>query len=394
MTLDLSRELERLDDAGLRRNLRSVERIDGRCLRVCGVEAIDFASNDYLGLAADKRIAAAAEAELGRGPFGGGAARLIAGNHPRHAELEREIAEFKHAEACLLFSSGYLANIGCIPALAGKNDVIFADELNHASLVDGCRLSRAEVRVFRHCDLDHLRTLLAESSGARRRLIVVDGVFSMDGNLFPLDELVTIADRYDAWTYVDDAHGTGVLGETGRGSAEFFGVEGEIDVLMGTLGKALGTSGAFVCGSRTLIDFLLNRARSFVFTTATPPALSAASLEAVRIARNDSRLRESLWNNCDHFQRAAAASPIAHRIRIDRRASHIVPIGVGESALATDLGRALLNRGYLVGAVRPPTVPLGSSRLRITLSAAHTKRDIDALIADLSAELAHGNDRE
>jgi 8-amino-7-oxononanoate synthase len=385
MTADLESALERLDAAGLRRKLRAIERIDGRVLRMDGADAVDFASNDYLGLAADARISAAVRAELDSSPFGGGAARLIAGNHPRHSELERELALYKHTEAALLFSSGYLANVGCIPALAGRNDVIFADELNHASLVDGCRLSRADVSVFRHCDLDHLRKLLAQPTAARRRLIVVDGVFSMDGDLFPLDELVAIADEHDAWTYVDDAHGTGVLGETGRGSAELFGVEGEIDVLMGTLGKALGTSGAFVCGSRTLIDFLTNRARSFVFTTAAPPAMSAGAIEAVRIAATDSTAREKLWDNCDYFQRAAAKSSLAARVRADKRAGHIVPIVIGESDRTMEIGQALLSRGFLVGAVRPPTVPLGSSRLRITLSAAHTHADIDAVIHELSA---------
>jgi 8-amino-7-oxononanoate synthase len=384
---ELAAALATLEEEGLRRKLRHVERLDGRRVRVDGSEAVDFASNDYLGLAGDARIAAAVKAELENSAFGGGAARLIAGNHPRHSELERELALYKHTEAALLFSSGYLANVGCIPALAGRNDVIFADELNHASLVDGCRLSRAEVRIFRHGDLHHLGELLGESV-ARRRLIVVDGVFSMDGDLFPLDELVAIADEFDAWTYVDDAHGTGVLGETGRGSAEFFGVESEIDVLMGTLGKALGTSGAFVCGSRTLIDFLTNRARSFVFTTATPPALSAAAIEAVRIVAEGSQERSRLLDNCDHFQRSARKSPIADRVRADNRAGHIVPVVIGDSAVTIQIGEALLKEGFLVGAVRPPTVPAGSSRLRITLSAAHTHDDIDSLIAELSAQLA------
>lgn len=387
MDAELESALRLLDDAGLRRKLRTVERLDGRTVRVDGTKAVDFASNDYLGLATDARIAAAVNAKLKSSAFGAGAARLIAGNDPCHAELERELALYKHTEAALIFSSGYLANVGCIPALAGRNDVIFADELNHASLVDGCRLSRAEVKVFRHSDPDHLRALLRETASARRKLIVVDGVFSMDGDLFPLDELVAIADEHGAWTYVDDAHGTGVLGETGLGSAELFGVESEIDVLMGTLGKALGTSGAFVCGSRTLVDFLMNRARTFVFTTATPPALSAAAIEAVRIVATDPASRERLRDNCDHFHSAVGKSPLANRVRTDKRAGHIVPVVIGDSSVTMRIGQELLGRGFLVGAVRPPTVPLGSSRLRITLSAAHSHHDIESLIGELSAAL-------
>jgi 8-amino-7-oxononanoate synthase len=396
MADELSDEMAKLEEAGLRRRLRITERLGGRRVRVDGSEAVDFASNDYLGLASDSRISAAAGAELAKSAFGGSSARLIAGNHPLHVQLERELARFKHAESALLFSSGYLANTGCIPALAGKDDVILADELNHASLVDGCRLSRAEVKVFRHCDLEQLDVLLAESSAARRRLIVVDGVFSMDGDIFPLDELVKVAKHHDAWTYVDDAHGTGVIGENGRGCAELFGVEGEIDLLMGTLGKALGTSGAFVCGSRTLTEFLTNRARSFIFTTATPPSLSAAALEALRIAETEPGLRQKLRNNCDHFRDTMLIGPLADRLKVNVRkepaerlgaAGHIVPVIIGDATLTMAVGTELLSRGHLVGAVRPPTVPAGASRLRITLGAAHTTDDIDTLLRDLAEVL-------
>jgi 8-amino-7-oxononanoate synthase len=390
MEEELRDELAKLEDAGLRRRLRTAERLGGRRVIVDGIEAIDFASNDYLGLASDRRISAAAGAALAKSAFGGSSARLIAGNHPLHARLERELARFKRAESALLFSSGYLANVGCIPALAGKGDVIVADELNHASLIDGSRLSRAEVKLFRHCDLEQLDALLAGSAAARRRLVVVDGIFSMAGDIFPLDELVKIAKRRDAWTYVDDAHGTGVIGENGRGCAELFGVEGEIDLLMGTLGKALGTSGAFVCGSRALTELLMNRARSFIFTTATPPSLSAAALEALRIAETEPGLRQKLWANCDYFRSAIRAGPLAGRVsapgaREDRQsaAGYIVPVIIGDATLTMMIGAELLSRGHLVGAVRPPTVPAGASRLRITLSAAHGTDEIDALLRDL-----------
>lgn len=348
---------------------------------------MDFASNDYLGLASDRRLSGAAAAYLERGEFGGASARLIAGNSAPHSELEREIAHYKRSEAALLFSSGYLANVGCIPALADRGDVILADSLNHASLVDGCRLSRAEVKVFRHLDLDHLKTLLEQSAGARRRLIVVDAVFSMDGDIFPLDELVRLAGRFDAWTYVDDAHGTGVLGATGRGSAELFDVEGDLDVLMGTLGKALGASGAFVCGSAALVDYLTNRARSFIFTTATPPAVSAAAIESLRIATSDSTPRERLWANCDRARERFRDGPLAQRVRLSDRAGHIIPVVIGDASTTMRLGSAMLSRGYLVGSIRPPSVPPGESRLRITLSAAHSTDDMDGLVAALALEL-------
>jgi 8-amino-7-oxononanoate synthase len=384
---DLAGELAKLESSDLRRRLRTVERLGKRRLRIDDTEVIDFASNDYLGLATDPRVSAAARSALTHRGFGGASARLIAGNDRLHDELELEIARFKRAEAALLFSSGYLANTGCIPALAGKGDVILSDELNHASLVDGCRLSRAEVKVFRHLDIAHLRQLLEQSRSARRRLIVVDGVFSMDGDIFPLDELVLLAKELDAWTYVDDAHGTGVLGETGRGSAELYDVEGAIDVLMGTLGKALGTTGAFVCGSRALVDVLTNKARSFVFTTATPPSNAAAALASLSILDTDSSLREALWKNCDYVRRAIAGSSLEERIIVHDRAGHIIPIVIGDAAATIRLGEALLDRGFLVGAVRPPTVRPGESRVRITLSAEHTEIDIDALLHALSVEL-------
>ena len=365
----LGADLAALDRAGLRRRLR---------LREHG--AVDFSSNDYLGLASDPRLAAAVIEALRDNPLGAGAARLISGNHPLHETLERELAAFKGAEAALLFGSGYLANVGTIPALVGRRDVIYADALNHASLIDACRLSRAEVRTFPHIDLAELATMLDADRGQfRRRLIVVDGVFSMDGDLFPLCELVNIAKAYGAWTYVDDAHGTGVLGANGRGSVEHWKVFGDIDLVMGTLGKAFGVAGAFVTGSRTVIDYLLQRARAFVFTTAQPPALAAAASAALRIVQTEPELRVRLRRN---------AKAVRSALRIPGpEDGHIVPVIIGESDLTVRIGNELRERGILVGAVRPPTVPLGTSRLRITLSAAHTDDDIERLLGALSQVL-------
>lgn len=365
--------------------MRAVTRGEGVELLQDGRRVVDFSSNDYLGLAGDPRIARAAVQALTTGSTGAAAARLISGTQAAHVELEREIARFKGTEAALLFPSGYAANVGTIQAIAGRRDVIYADQLNHASLIDGARLSRAEVRVFPHMDLAALRTMLEADAGTfRRRLIVVDGVFSMDGDIFPLAELVAIAREFSAWTYVDDAHATGVLGANGRGSAEHCGVEGEIDVIMGTLGKAVGTIGAFVCGSSVLIEYLMNRARSFIFTTASPPALAAATLEALRIVSSEPERRTMLRSNARYLR--ARLREIGHS-SAGEDDGYIVPIVLGESDRTTSVGNALREAGYLVGAVRPPTVPMGQSRLRITVSAAHNAGHIDGLVSAIAAVL-------
>jgi 8-amino-7-oxononanoate synthase len=382
----LARELDTLERAGLRRVLRAVEQRRGAEILLDGKLAVDFSSNDYLGLACDSRLADAATALLQSDGTGAAAARLISGNHPVHTQLERELARFKGTEAALLFGSGYTANLGTIAALAGRRDVIYADALNHASLIDAARLSQAEVRVFPHLQLAALGEMLTEDLGKfRRRLIVVDGAFSMDGDLFPLDELVPLARKFGAWTYVDDAHGTAVLGENGRGSAEYFGVEGEIDVIMGTLGKALGAYGAFVAGSATLIEFLLHRARAFVFTTASPPALAAATLEALRIVRCESWRRDRLRQNARLLRRGLVAMGWTIEGGDD---GYIIPVMLGSSDEVMRVGTALREGGYLVGAVRPPTVPMGTSRLRITVSAAHTPEQIDGLLQTFRNVLA------
>jgi len=381
----LTKDLDVLTHARMRRTLRgTAHRAEARIV-VDGVPAVDFSSNDYLGLAGDPRLAEAATAYLHEDATGAAAARLLSGNHPLHTTLERALAEFKGTEAALMFSSGYMANIGAIPALIGRRDVMYADTLNHASLIDAARLSRAEVRTFPHCDLSALRTMLRDDAGKfRRRLIVVDGMFSMDGDLFPLDELVPLAREFDAWTYVDDAHGTGVIGPDGRGTAAHFGVEREIDVLMGTLGKALGTSGAFVAGSATLIEFLLHRARSFIFTTGTPPALAAATLRALDIVRDEPWRREKLHDNARHIRRKLADIGRPANGLSD---SYVVPVLIGDTDATMRVGQRLRDAGYVIGAIRPPTVPLGTSRLRITMSSAHTPEQIDGLVTALEMVL-------
>lgn len=384
----LDAELHELAQAGLRRSLRAVRQRRAGTVLLDGERIADFASNDYLGLAADPRLARAAAAVLESEGTGAGAARLISGNHPIHEALERELASFKHCARALLFPSGYMVNLGAIPALVNKHDVVYSDSLNHASLVDGCRLSRATVRVFPHVDLDALRAMLTADAGQfRRTMIVVEGVFSMDGDMFPLDRLVPLAREFGAFTYVDDAHGTGVLGATGRGALEQCGVLGQIDVVVGTLGKALGTIGAYAAGSSRLIEFLLNRARTFVFTTGTPPALAAATLEALRISETEPWRRSTVRDR---------AKRLRHRLQqgghelAGAADGHIIPVMIGDPVRTMQVAADMRRRGFLIGGVRPPTVPAGTSRLRISVSALHPNELIDALAANLLDALRTG----
>jgi len=381
MKSTLDEELLTLEKAGLKRVLRPMTQRRSGTVQIDNHRVADFASNDYLGLAADPRVARAATAVLQAEGTGAGAARLISGHHPIHDALENEIAAFKQCERALLFPAGYMANVGTIPALARAGDVIYSDTNNHASIVDGCRLSHATKRVFPHGDVDALRSMLHADRGQfRRSLIVVEGVFSMDGDTFPLDDLVALARVFKAWTYVDDAHGTGVLGRTGRGTPEHFGVSGEIDVVMGTLGKALGTVGAYVAGSRSLIDYLISSARAFIFTTGTPPAMAAATLEALHIARSEPWRREAVR---DRAQQLRDRLRDGGRPTVGMPTAHIIPVMIGDPMLTMAIVRDMRRRGFLVGGVRPPTVPEGTSRLRISVSALHPTELVDTFAASL-----------
>ena len=379
----LAHGLGELEAAELLRADRPMTRRQGGVVEVDGRELVDFASNDYLGLAADPRPAAAAARLLAVEGAGAGAARLISGTHPTHLRLERTLAAMKGKEAALLFGSGYAANVGAIAALAGRGDILYSDELNHASVIDGCRLSRAEVRIFPHRDLPALEELMRRDRRTQpegSRWIVIEGVYSMEGDLFPLDRLVPLARKHGARVYLDDAHGTGVLGREGRGSAEHFGVAGEIDVVLGTLGKAIGTSGAFVAGSERLRSWLLNRARSFVFSTAPSAALAAASLEALEILEREPERRERVRAHALRMRDGLAA--LGHPVARDSP-GHIVPVRIGGAGETMRIAAALEGRGYLVGSIRPPSVPPGSARLRIGLSAAHSTEQIDGLLRAL-----------
>ncbi|MDQ6611720.1 MAG: 8-amino-7-oxononanoate synthase [Gemmatimonadota bacterium] len=381
MNSELDQELFALQTAGLKRALRPARQRKAGMVLLDHDRVADFASNDYLGLASDSRVARAACAVLQAEGTGAGAARLISGHHPIHEALENEIAAFKQCARSLLFATGYMANTGTIPALASEGDVIYSDALNHASIVDGCRLSKATRRVFPHCNIDALSAMLKADRGLfRRSLIVVEGVFSMDGDLFPLDQLVPLARAHNAWTYVDDAHGTGILGRTGRGTAEHFGVAQDIDVMVGTLGKAFGTMGAFVAGSRSLVEFLISHARSFIFTTGTPPAMAAATLEALHISKAEPWRREAV---------RARAQQLRTRLRDGGREvtglpdGHVVPVLIGDPRLTMAIVLDLRRRGFLVAGVRPPTVPAGTSRLRVSVSAAHPPELVDVFAASL-----------
>jgi 8-amino-7-oxononanoate synthase len=377
--------LDALRERDLERTLRVVSRREGAIVETKHGSAVDFASNDYLGLATNPRLAEAATNAIREYGIGSGASRLISGNNPEHVALECELADYFESECALTFSSGYAANVGIIPALVGRGDAIFADTLNHASLIDGCRLSRASVYIYPHLDVTALAALLQEHrASARRALIVTDGLFSMDGDHAPIAEIVDLARQFGAWTYVDDAHAVGVLGVDGRGSASAARLQGQVDVTVGTLGKAFGVAGAFVYGSATLIQYLINRARSFIFSTAMMPAQAAAAREAVRIVRTEPTHREKLLANAIRMTRMLHGDGIQ---AMGDAGAHIVPVMIGDAGAAVAAGAQLASRGYLVGALRPPTVPNGASRLRITVSAAHTPLQIGGLAETLAGIL-------
>lgn len=342
-----------------------------------GRPVILLASNDYLGLATHPRLKQAAIEATTRYGTGAGAARLVSGTLPPHEELETALAEFKHAEAALVFGSGYLANIGLIPALIESGGLILADRLCHASLLDGCRLSGADVRVYRHRDVEHLRSLLSKRHAARQTLIVTDGVFSMDGDLAPLPALADLADAFDATLYIDDAHGTGILGATGRGIIEHCELEARIPFHMGTLSKALGTSGAYVVGNASAVQYFVNRARSFLFTTASPPAISAAAVAALHILQSEPERRARLWDNRAYL--FTGLQRLGYRMTESQ--SPIMPIIVGDPSRALALAEQLLHQGIYAPAIRPPTVPKETSRIRVTVTSEHTRAQLDEALA-------------
>ncbi len=366
-------ELKQISDAGLYRRMRRVEGDQGPTLVIDGREVINFSSNNYLGIANHPRLAAAAKDAIDRYGCGSGASRLISGNMRLHEELENQLAQFKGTEAALVFNSGFQANTGIISTLTGEGDAIFSDALNHASIIDGCRLSRSKAIVYAHGDLNQLEAGLVQASAARRRLIITESVFSMDGDEAPLAEIVKLAEKYDAVVMVDEAHATGVFGSGGAGMVQKLGLGGRVLVQMGTLGKALGGFGAYIAGSRDLCDLLINRCRSFVFTTALPPAVMAMAIAAVDLVKREPERREALWNNCRNLK-----DGLRHLgFQVGANDSPIVPLIVGDAGVCMRLSEELLQSGVFAQGIRPPTVPPGTSRLRVTLMATHTDAQID-----------------
>ncbi len=362
----IAERLAELRRSGLHRRLRLIEGPQGPRVLLDGAEVLLLCSNNYLGLADHPRVRAAAGEAAERYGAGAGASRLISGSMELHRKLEHRLAAFKGADAALLFGSGYLANVGVVTALTGRDQVVFSDELNHASIIDGCRLSRAETFVYRHRDTEHLAWGLRQA-GDRAALVVTDGVFSMDGDVAPLAELVELARRHGCMLAVDEAHGTGALGPGGRGAVAAAGLGGEVDVIVGTLGKALGSYGAYVCGSRQLVELLVNAARPFIYSTAPPPPSVGAALAALGLLAERPGLVEQLRRNAATLRQGLSAQGLV----TGSSRTQIVPVMVGDARRAMALSERTLEAGVFAQAIRPPTVPAGGSRLRLTVMANH-----------------------
>ncbi|HLH77779.1 MAG TPA: 8-amino-7-oxononanoate synthase [Candidatus Binataceae bacterium] len=369
----LELELEDLRAAALLRRLRPLASAHGPRVSYQGRTVIMLSSNNYLGLAAEPALKRAATGAIERWGVGAAASRLVAGSLELCRELEQRLARLKGTQAALVFGSGYLANIGVIPALAGSNDIILSDELNHASLIDGCRLAHATVRVYRHRDLDHLKVLLQDARGARRRLIITDSVFSMDGDVAPLADIVELARRFNAAVMIDEAHAVGVLGPGGAGLAAALGLQAHIDVQMGTLSKALGSYGAYVAGSERLVEFLINRARGFIYTTGLAPAMAAAASAALELLEQQPERIRQLWDNAAYLKERLKDAGFT----VMATDTPILPVLIGSAQAALDLEQALLARNVFVVAIRPPTVPPGTARLRVTPIATHSRQDLE-----------------
>ncbi len=375
----IEKRLTGLKTRGLKRSLTVLEGPQGPRARINGKEVVVLCSNDYLGLANHPVVKEAAARAIGDHGTGAGASRLVAGTMELHIELEDRLRVFKNTEAALLFNSGWHANTGCIPALASRGDDIFCDKLSHASIIDGCILSRANLKRYPHGDMNALEGLLKRSR-ASRKLVITDGVFSMDGDIAPLDDILGLAERYGATLLLDDAHATGVLGRNGRGTLEHIGIDNPSVIQLGTLGKAFGSYGAFVAGSRRLIEFVMNTARSFIYSTALPPAVCAASIKAIDIVEGEPERRERLLRN------ASLVRDGLKKRGLDTLCSttQIIPLVVGDAARTMEATRRLLDRGVFVQGIRPPTVPQGTSRLRITVTSEHSTDDLERAVETIT----------
>jgi len=387
---DIHERLEDLRDLGLYRRMRMVSGPQGPRVLLDGKRVLLLCSNNYLGLADHPQVREAAAAAAMRYGAGAGASRLVSGNMTLHRRLEERLAEFKRSERCVLFGSGYLANLGIVGALAGEGEVVFSDALNHASIIDGCRLARADTFVYDHLDPDHLEWGLRQAGG-RGSLIVTDGVFSMDGDVAPLEQIVELARRYDVRVMVDEAHAIGVLGPGGRGAVAAAGLEGEVDVVIGTLGKALGSYGAYACCDADMARYLVNAARTLIFSTGPAPPAVAAALAALELVREAPRRIERVRRNAQTLRQALRG----HGLHVPQGEAAIVPLVLGDAGRAMAVCERALERGVFAQAIRPPTVPEGTSRLRLAAMASHNTAELEWAATQLAAAArAQGGVRE
>ncbi len=369
----IENEITNLKEAGLFNTIRTIDSPMDAWVTINGQRLLNFCANNYLGLANDPRIRAAAIKGIEEYGVGPGAVRTIAGTMGLHIELEEQLAEFKKAEACITFQSGFTANLATVPVLVGRGDIIFSDELNHASIIDACRLSRAKTVRYAHNDVDDLRQKIEATTEYGRRLIVTDGVFSMDGDIAPLDKICDIAEAHDIPLMVDDAHGEGVLGNGGRGIVDHFGLHGRVDVEVGTLSKAFGVVGGLVSGKQIIIDWLRQRGRPFLFSSAMTVPDVAACIESVKILQESTELVDRLWANGDLFKKEMKAMGFD----TGHTETPIVPVMLGDSSLAQKFSRRLLEEGVFAMAISFPTVPRGKARIRVMNSAAHSQQDLE-----------------
>ncbi len=371
-------DLEDKKKQGLYRSLQLIKSAQDRVVLIDKKELINFCSNNYLGLANDPRLKQASMAALKKFGTGTGASRLVCGSFEFHKELEEKLAKFKHSEAALVFNCGYMANL-TISTLADKDSVIFSDKFNHASIVDALILSRANFIRYNHSDMEHLEELLKKFNTAKKKLVVTDTVFSMDGDLANLKKIVSLAKKYGACVYADEAHATGVFGPTGAGLAEELGLSQNLDVQMGTLSKALGSFGAFISGSKILTEYLINTSRAFIYTTSLPASVIAASIKAIEIVQREPQLREKLWTNIKFIKQGL----LDLGLDCANSNSAIIPIITRDNELTMEFSKRLFKRGIFIQGIRPPTVPKGQARLRIAVSAIHTQADLEKLLKEI-----------
>jgi len=366
-------ELEDLERIGLRRRLMLLESEQSDTIVIAGKKCLNLCSNNYLGLANDPRLKEAAIQAIKEYGVGTGASRLVCGNNKLYERLEEKLAQFKKSQAALVFNSGYTANLGIISSLVKEQDIVFSDRFNHASIIDGILLSRARFRRYPHKDMSTLEVLLKNSRSFARRLIVSDSVFSMDGDIAPLKEMVALAKEYDTEIMVDEAHATGVFGKTGSGLVEYFQLSENIRFQMGTFSKALGSFGAYICADKEVIDYLINKARSLIYTTSLPPAILAANIKAIEIIENEPERRQLLWKNADFFRKGLKSAGF----NTLESCTPIIPVLVGDPALAREFSGELFKEGIYCQGIRPPTVPEGTARLRVSVMATHKISDLE-----------------